>query len=122
MLAPVVATVATGQTGLVATAAIVAAMLLERSGHGTASGAMYGLATVVKIQIGLPFVAYLLWRRRWVPAVASCLVVGGATALSMVRLQMATPTWPSSWLGNLTWVTRPGGINDPGRRIYGGSS
>ena len=32
VLAPVVATVASGQTGIVATAAIVAAMLMERSG------------------------------------------------------------------------------------------
>lgn len=53
-LAPVHTTIADGQTGLVATAAVVAAMLLERSGRGTASGVMYGLSTAIKIQIGLP--------------------------------------------------------------------
>jgi hypothetical protein len=119
VLAPVITSVTTGQTGIVATAAIVAAMLLERSGHSKASGAMFGLATVVKIQIGLPFVAYLFWRRRWGPAVASCLVVAGATGLSMIRMQVASTPWLGSWLGNLAWVTRPGGINDPGMENAG---
>ena len=112
-LAPVHTTIADGQTGLVATAAVVAAMLLERSGRGTASGVMYGLATAIKIQIGLPFVAYLLWRRRWAPALASCSTLVGLTVLSVVRMQVAAAPWLSGWLTNMSWLSRPGGINDP---------
>jgi hypothetical protein len=92
---------------------VVAAVLLELSGRATASGAMYGLATAIKIQVGLPFVAYLLWRRRGTPALASCLVPVGLTVLSVMRMQVAAAPWLSSWLANLSRLSRPGGINDP---------
>jgi len=114
VLAPVDATIAVGQTCIMATAAVVWAVLLERSGRATASGVMWGLATAIKVQVGLPFVAYLLWRRRWAPALASCLVLVGLTVLSVVRLQVAGASWLTGWLANLSWVSRPGGINDPG--------
>ena len=64
-LGPIHLTLALGQSGVVATAGLVMAMLLERSGRYRMAGALYGLATAVKIQLGLPFLAYLVWRRRW---------------------------------------------------------
>lgn len=111
--APVVTTIAAGQTGLLATAAVVAAVLLERSGRGTASGVMYGVAAAIKMQVGLPFVAYLLWRRRWAPALASCLVLGALTVIAIAGMEIAAVPWLDSWLANLSWVSRSGGINDP---------
>jgi len=113
VLGPVEDTIVQGQISIVAVAAVVAAMLLERSGRAVASGVMYGLATAIKIQIGLPFIAYLFWRRRWGPALASCLVPLALTALSVVRMQVAAAPWSSSWLANLSWLSRPGGLNDP---------
>ncbi len=113
VLGPVEDTIVQGQISIVAVAVVVAAMLLERSGRAVASGVMYGLATAIKVQIGLPFVAYLLWRRRWAPALASCLVPVALTALSVARMQVAAVPWSSSWLDNLSWLSRPGGLNDP---------
>ena len=112
--APVQTTLASGQTGVAATAAVVAAVLLERSGRASASGVMYGIATAIKVQIGLPFIAYLLWRRRWASALASCLVLGASTVVSVVRMQVAGAPWLNAWLANMALVSGSGGINDPG--------
>jgi len=112
-LAPLHTTIAFGQTGIIATAAVIAAMLLERADRPYWSGFAYGLATVIKVQIGLPFLVYLLWRRRWAAAIASCSVLIAVTAVSAVRMQIAAVPWLDSWLANVSWLSRPGGINDP---------
>ena len=112
-LAPVHTTVASGQTAILAMAAVVAALLLERAGRGIWSGVLYGLATVLKIQIGLPFVVYLLWRRRWAAGTVAGMVVGASSLLAVLRMQAAEVPWASSWLANLADLSGPGGINDP---------
>ena len=33
--------------------------------------------------------------------------------LSVAGMQLATAPWLSSWLANLSWLSRPGRINDP---------
>jgi hypothetical protein len=112
-LAPAHTTTSSGQTAILATAAIVGALLLERHGRRTASGALLGLATIVKIQVGLPFLAYLLWRRRWKAAVAGGLVFAASTLLAVLRMETTAPAWLSSWFGNLGALSGPGGMNDP---------
>lgn len=112
-LAPLHTSIASGQTAIVATAALVAAFLLGRAGHGLWSGLLYGLATVLKVQIGLPFLAYLLWRRNWAAGVTATLVVGGLSLLAVLRMEAAGVPWTSSWLANLATLSGPGGINDP---------
>jgi hypothetical protein len=112
-LAPAHTTTASGQTAILATAAIVGAMLLERHGRRTASGALYGLAAMVKIQIGLPFVAYLLWRKRWRAATAASMVIGASTLVAGARMQASGVPWASSWFANLGALSGPGGMNDP---------
>lgn len=112
VLAPFHTTVALGQTGLVSTAAVVAALLLERSGRRIPAGIAFGLATILKIQIGLPFLAYLIWRRRWLSVVTAALLVIGSSLLAVVRMHIAGVPWGSSWLTNLTVASSPGGLND----------
>jgi hypothetical protein len=112
-LAPVHTTMASGQTAIVATAALLAAVLLGRASHHAWSGVLYGLATILKIQIGLPFVAYLFWRRRWVAGITASAVVAGSSLLAVVRMEGAGVPWASSWLANLGTLSGPGGINDP---------
>lgn len=112
-LAPVHTTTASGQMAILATAAVVAALILERADRGTWSALLYGLATVLKIQIGLPFVVYLLWRRRWAAGAVAGIVVGGSSLLAVLRMQAAGVPWASSWLANLATLSGPGGINDP---------
>ena len=112
-LGPLHLTLANGQSGAVATAGLVLAMLLERSGRDRAAGVLYGLAIAAKVQLGLPFLAYLVWRRRWRTATVSGLVLGVLTAFAVLRMTIAGVPWLDSWLDNLTSLSGPGGVNDP---------
>ncbi len=112
-LAPVHTTIAFGQTANIVTAALVGAMLLERSGRGIWAGVMYGLATATKVSMGLPFVAYLVWRRRWVTAGMAGLMFAALTVISVARMQLVGITWLEPWLANLAWLTGPTGNGSP---------
>ena len=114
-LAPVHTTMSLGQTAVLATGCLVGALMLERSGHPRAAGLLYALATAVKIQIGLPFLAYLVWRRRWETTFHAALWLIGITVLSVVRMELANIAWFESWTANLGLLSGPGGLNDPGR-------
>ena len=113
-LAPVHATITAGQTGLFSLLAIIVAFNLERSAGGVAAGIAYGLATALKVQIGLPFVAYAALRRRWQSAGVATVVIGVLTLVSIGRMHIAGVPWLSSWLANLTTLSATGGLNDPG--------
>ncbi len=112
-LAPLHTTIASGQTAIVSTAALVAGLLLERARHRTLSGMLFGLATVLKVQLGLPFLAYLVWRRRFVAAGAAGAVVVGSSVLAVGWMQLTGVPWLASWLANVGALSGPGGINDP---------
>ena len=110
--APVHTTISSGQTGVISTAALLGAVLLERASHRIWSGIFYGLATILKIQIGLPFVAYLFWRQRWVAGMTAGLLTAASSLLAILRLQAAGVPWASSWFSNVAAMSGPGGIND----------
>jgi hypothetical protein len=114
-LGPLHLTMALGQTAILASALLVGAILLERASRPRSAGVLYGLATAVKIQIGLPFVAYLVWRRRWASVAWAGLVLAGLTGLSVGRMALAGVPWYDSWMANLALLSGPGGINDPSR-------
>ncbi len=107
-LAPVHTTISLGQTALVATAGLVAAMWLERSGRAKPAGLMYGIATAVKVQIGLPFVAYVVWRRRWGTVALATLTLAGLTILGISQMQASGIPWFQSWTANLSLLSRSG--------------
>lgn len=113
-LSPVHLTMASGQTGLAATALLVVAVSWERSGPRAAPGVLYGLAMVSKLQIGLPFFAYLLARRRWAMALRAGLALGFLTALSVTVMHFSGVSWLPTWTGNVGILSGPGGINDSG--------
>ena len=113
-LAPVHATITAGQTGLLSLLALVIAFNLEGSSLRFGAGIAYGLATALKVQIGLPFIAYAAWRRRWASAGAAVAVVGVLSLVSIGRMQVAGVPWVSSWLANLATLSAAGGLNDPG--------
>lgn len=112
-LAPLHTTMAIGQAAILATAAIVGGMLLERSNRPVMAGVLYGLSIVVKVQIGLPFLAYLIWRRRWVTASAAGLVAAVLSMVSVLRMVWGGVPWLESWMANLSVLSGTGGINDP---------
>jgi hypothetical protein len=113
-LAPVHATITAGQTGLLSMLALVVAFNLERDRRGTGAGLAYGMATALKVQIGLPFVAFAAWRRRWASAGVAVAVIGLLTLVSVGRMELAGVPWAASWLANLGSLSATGGLNDPG--------
>ena len=114
-LAAMRTTIASGQTAIIATAGIVAAVLFQRSGRGVAAGVMLGLATAIKVQLGLPFLVYVLWRRRWPTVGAATIVLFALTLISVIRMTVAGVPWLTSWMQNLEVLSAPGGLNDPGQ-------
>ncbi len=119
-LAPVHSTMAMGQTGIIATALVVMAAALERQRSPVAAGIFYGLAIALKMQIALPFLAYVIWKRRWPTAAAGVLVIVAFSALSIGRMELAGVRWYGTWMANLVGTTSGGGHNDaslanPGR-------
>ena len=113
-LAPLHTAMAIGQVAILTTAAIVAALLLERSGRPVWAGIFYGLAIVLKVQIGLPFLVYLAWRRRWATAAVAALVALTVTLVSVIRMAMSGVAWLPAWMDNLGLLSAPGGLNDAG--------
>lgn len=111
--APLQTSMAIGQSAIIATSLVVAAILLDRSGRPVAAGMAYGLATAAKVQLGLPFLAFQILRARWSTVASGALVVAGLTLVAIARMQVAAVPWVSSWFANLALLSGPGGINDP---------
>jgi len=111
-LAPLHTSIAIGQSAIIATGLIVAAIILDRSGRPVASGIAYGLATAAKVQLGLPFLAYQFWRRRWTSAGTGSLVLAALTLMAVIRMEVATVPWLTSWSTNLQRLSGAGGFND----------
>lgn len=112
-LGPIHTTLSLGQPAVVSVAAIVAGLLLDRSSHPRAAGLAFGLATILKVQIGLPFLAWLVWRRRWTATVTAAALVALTTLVAVGRMALGSGDWLGSWLTNLADLSGPGGINDP---------
>jgi len=111
-LAPLHTSIAIGQSSVVATSLIVAAILLDRSGRPVAAGLAYGLATAAKVQLGLPFLAYQFWRRRWTAAGSGSLLLVGLTLAAVLRMELVGLPWLTSWGANIDQLSGAGGIND----------
>ncbi len=112
-LSPIHTTIAMGQTAVLSVAAIVLAMVMEKSGRHRLAGLAYGLATAIKIQIGLPFIAYLLWRRRWQASMSAISLLLAFTCAATVALELGGSPWFQSWRANAAELFKPGGLNDP---------
>jgi hypothetical protein len=71
------------------------------------------LATAFKLQVGLPFAAYFLLRRKgalFVPAALTFAMVG---LVSIAWMTASGVSWLAGWSANLAHLARPGGLNDP---------
>jgi hypothetical protein len=71
------------------------------------------LATGFKLQVGLPFAAYFLLRRKgalFVPAALTFAMVG---LVSIAWMTASGVSWLAGWSANLAHLARPGGLNDP---------
>ena len=77
-------------------------------------GLVYGLSIAVKVQIGLPFLAYLLWRRRWRTAAVAGVVVLTLTIIAVAMLQHSGVPWLKGWIDNVNFLSGPQEMNNPG--------
>lgn len=118
-MAPVHTAIAIGQASIVSAALIVLAAVLGQSGRPAWSGVLYGLATAVKVQIGLPFVVYALWRRQWVAGAVASAVVVVMLAASVGRMELAQVDWLASRQANVEKTMASGGYNDAVRGSSG---
>jgi hypothetical protein len=69
------------------------ALVREQSGTATFAGILFGLAVCLKPQIGLPFLAYYLLRRRWRLCGIATGIVLTAAVLAMARLAISGTPW-----------------------------
>jgi hypothetical protein len=92
-LAPLHTGFAAGSVVIATVALCGIALAREQSGNVTFAGVLLGIAVCLKPQIGLPFLAYYLLRRRW----RLCGIAGGvvfaAAVLAMGRLAVSGTPW-----------------------------
>jgi hypothetical protein len=117
-LAPIHTSMADGQTSVAAVAALVGALVLMR--RGAVSGALTGLASAIKVQVGLPFVALALVRGRWRSGAWAVAVIALLGVMALVPLTLSGQPWLTTWQDNLLWASGPEGPNyagpeNPGR-------
>lgn len=120
LFAPVQTAIGTGQSSIVSVMLLILASGKEQAGRPWWAGLLYGLATAMKVQIGLPFVAYLLWRRRWIAASGAGIVLLVLTSVSLLRMEVGGIDWLASRQANVQQTMSSGGYNDaisgsPGR-------
>ena len=111
-LAPIHTSMADGQPSVFAVAALVGALVLSR--RQVASGVLTGLASAIKVQIGLPFVALALVRKRWHAGVAAIAVIALLGLLAIIPLQLSGQPWFTTWQDNLRWQASSAGPNYAG--------
>lgn len=114
-LAPIHTSISSGQSAVLATFGIVLGALLQSRHRPYAAGIAYGLAAVVKVQLALPFLAYLMWRRRWGTVATALGVLTLLTLVSVGRMAVSGVDWYPTWTSNLSQAFGEGGLNDPSR-------
>lgn len=75
-----------------------------------AVGVMLGIATAIKPQVGLPFLAYELVMLRALPLAAGLFTALAITAIGVLRLESAGIDWLASWRANLESVQTGGQV------------
>lgn len=92
-LAPMQTGIAVGSIVIVAAGLIGVAVLSAHQRRDLLAGILLGLAACLKPQIGLPFIAYYLVRRRWKMFGDSITVMAVCAAIPMTRLAMSGASW-----------------------------
>lgn len=111
--APITTSIAHGQTPLPVVACVVLAHALRIGGWSVIPGVLLGMAAAIKPQIGFVFLAYELFRMRWVIGGTGLAVTGGLAAIGVLRLQIAGVDWLPTLRANLAGFRAPGAVSDP---------
>jgi len=111
--APVLTAIGFGQTPLPVVALICAAQAARVSGRRSVSGGLLGVATALKPQMGLVFLAYEAFRLRWRASLVGLAVALGALVVASIRLDSAGVDWVAELRANVQAFTTGGAPGDP---------
>jgi hypothetical protein len=112
--APIQCAIESGQPALPSAAMVILAVWAFSKDRQFLAGVLLGLATCVKLQMGLPFVAYYLFIRQWRIASVASLVFAVATLAAITRMEtMGYSNWWLDWHKNIALTLEPGQVNDP---------
>lgn len=110
--------IALGQTSLFACAAISVGAWLLHGGRTSMAGLLMGLATVIKPQLGLPFLIYVVAVGRWRAFWPAMLLLGGALTVAVVRLWLAEVVWVEALRRNIAEFAAHGPGSPAGPLAY----
>jgi hypothetical protein len=105
--------ITSGQPAIPAIALIIVAVWLATRGRDAAAAVLLGIASALKAQLGLPYVALYLYLRRWKAGGGGAAVFALISAIAWARLELAhLPEWQHHWHEKLALVLADGGAND----------
>ncbi len=115
LLAPLWTAINMGQTALLVAALLVAGVWCRQRGYRVAGGVLLGIATAVKVNVALPFVAYELCRGRWRVSLVALAVAATLLFVGVLPLQVNHPGWFDAMRANMHALLLDGGFGDPTR-------
>lgn len=110
--APLHTAVAGGNLIVVVGACVVVAMCLAKHNHEIMAGALLGIAACLKPPVGLVFLAYYFFSRRWRTALAGAAVAILVAAAAVLRYGLTVAQWVPSYSANIREMFGAAGIND----------
>ncbi len=99
-LAPFHTGIVTGNVTLIAVELSVVAIWTARQHREFATATLLAIATGLKPQIGLCFLFYFLWRRRWRMCGVALALLAGLAGIGLLRLQIGHVSWLSNYLND----------------------
>jgi hypothetical protein len=106
-----------GQLSVNAVSLVVLGVWAMRNQREVLAGLLLGFAAALKIQLGVPFIAYFLILRQWKPGGVAAGVLLVTTLIGVLPLEARGVPWLHQWTQNIHQTMLPGEVNDP--RPYG---
>jgi hypothetical protein len=103
-----------GQPALPAATLVILAVWAFSKDRLALAGILLGTATIIKLQIGAPFILYYLFIRQWRIGALASILFAVATMAAIARMQaFGINTWCADWHRNIAITLETGQINDP---------
>jgi Glycosyltransferase family 87 len=110
--APLHTAMASGNLILIASACAVIGMWSAKRGYETLTGILLSFAVCIKPTVGIVFLGYYLFSRRWRPTLIGAAVTALVVAISVLRYGLSVAKWLPSYLTTLSEMFGTGGVND----------
>jgi len=109
---PFILGMSVGQPSVPAIACMVIGACQILRGRDRTAGALFALATLLKLQLGAPLILYYLLRGNWRTATWAVAICSLVSTIALVRLQEARVDWVKDWASNVRQSSTAGGRND----------